>query len=170
MNNQDIKNIVDQVMKIIYTQVDTILKYMSTIKFGSENNVLQIDKKNGLWAGNADPTLAPFKISLAGVVTSGASTSTPTLLNSWVHYGAPYATPSYHKTADGTVVLNGFVKSGSSGVVFTLPVGYRPSSQLIFTVVSNGVFGRVDVGTDGNVTGIVYSNVSLSLDGINFRV
>lgn len=172
MNNQplDIKTIVDQVFVELSKQVDVILKYIKTIKFGSNNNVIQIDTQHGMWAGNADPDLAPFKLSLAGVVTSVTSISSPTLLNSWVNYGGTDATASYYKTLDNVVMLSGTVKSGSAGLIFTLPVGYRPSALRSFSIISNNAFGRVGVSSDGNVTAVVYSNLSLSLDGINFRV
>ena len=51
-----------------------------------------------------------------------------------------------------------------------LPVGYRPTARLLFTVNANNVFGRVDVLPSGEVMiATIASNAFLSLDGILFR-
>lgn len=99
------------------------------------------------------------------------SAGQPAFANSWVAYGAPYANPSFTKTADGFVQLHGVIKSGTVGLAaFTLPPGYRPTAPIPCAVVSNGAFGRVDVGSDGTVTPIApSSNVSVVLDQIRFK-
>lgn len=97
----------------------------------------------------------------------------PTFTNSWVIYGAPYAKAAYIKDANGWVHLLGVIKSGTLGQpAFTLPPGYRPQvAPGPFAVVSNGAFGRVDVGTDGTITPqSPSSNLSVVLDGIVFLV
>lgn len=75
----------------------------------------------------------------------------PTLLNSWVNYGAPFATAGYTKVGP-VVYLKGLVKTGAQGTtIFTLPGGYRPLEQHIIPVISNQLIGRMDIYTNGNV-------------------
>lgn len=96
----------------------------------------------------------------------------PAYQHSWTFYGAPYAKAAYIKDPMGFVRLIGVVKSGTIGSsAFTLPPGYRPAvAPGPFAVVSNGVFGRVDVGTDGTVTPqSPSSNLSVSLENIVFQ-
>jgi hypothetical protein len=100
------------------------------------------------------------------------NTGEPAFANSWTFYGAPYSKAAYIRTPDGWVRLTGVIKLGTVGSsAFTLPPGYRPAvAPGPFAVVSNGVFGRVDVGTDGTVTPISPSNnTSVSLEGITFK-
>lgn len=59
----------------------------------------------------------------------------------WSDYGATYGPPQYSKTRDGVVSLRGLAKkanvASSSGVICTLPVGFRPPTTLIFSVHCN---------------------------------
>jgi len=93
----------------------------------------------------------------------------PTLVNSWVNYSTTNSTVAYMKDTLGFVHLKGVVKSGTSGTVFTLPVGYRPLLPLT-------VSWTTDIGSGaGNVmnTGVIsISNFSVSLlsfDGMVFK-
>lgn len=93
-------------------------------------------------------------------------------VNSWANYGAPYSKAGYFKDPIGWVRLMGVIKTGTVGQpAFQLPPGYRPAvAPGPFAAVSNGVFGRVDVGTDGTVTPMSpSSNASVSLEGITFK-
>jgi hypothetical protein len=93
---------------------------------------------------------------------------TPLLINNWVDYGANnYSTTGYTITSSGVVLLKGLVKGGS-GVIFTLPTGYRPGAWLLFQNSSNNAAGRLDIGTDGTVNMSVGNNAWFSLDGISF--
>lgn len=99
-------------------------------------------------------------------------TGQPAFTNGWTFYGAPYQKAGYIKDPAGLVHLLGVIKSGTLGAsAFTLPPGYRPPvSPGPFAVVSNGAFGRVDVGSDGTVTPqSPSSNASVSLEGIVFQ-
>jgi hypothetical protein len=91
--------------------------------------------------------------------------------NSWVNGGAPYAAAAYTKTEDGWVRLRGAVKTGTIGqAAFTLPPGVRPASTSRHAVVSNSVFGIVDIDKSGNVIPqSPSSNALVSLDGIQFK-
>ena len=95
-----------------------------------------------------------------------------TMENSWVVYNAVnFANPEYYMDKLGRVHLQGLIKSGTvpSGAT-TLPAGYRPATNRIFTVVTNGTLCWVDV----QASGVVYihagcTNTFLSLDGISFK-
>ena len=88
--------------------------------------------------------------------------------NSWVNYGGVYAQARYRKDGQGFVHLSGVIKSGTMGAsAFTLPVGYRPSLQLIFPAAS-GSTTRVDVLPDGPVIPTTGTAASCALDAIVF--
>lgn len=95
----------------------------------------------------------------------------PAFANSWANYGAPYDNAAFMLSPDGLVRLHGVIKSGTVGsAAFTLPPAYRPNSLQSLGTLSNGVFGRVDVDTSGNVTPTApSSNASVVLDGLWFK-
>lgn len=108
-------------------------------------------------------TLRPVKPRLEGF-------NAPTLLNSWVNFGGTRNPVGYYKDQNSRVYLRGVIKSGVVGsAAFTLPSGYRPANAEIFSVVSNDLFGAVNVLSTGDVTPAIGSNVYFSLDGISFR-
>lgn len=76
----------------------------------------------------------------------------------------------YYKDATGRVQVRGRVAGGGAGaVVVTLPVGYRPTSNLEFTMRSGVNISAVTVGTGGVLT--VSANLaSASANGINLDV
>jgi prepilin-type N-terminal cleavage/methylation domain-containing protein len=112
-------------------------------------------------------------LNSAGASGYGTSTVTVplwtsfTLQNGWVDYSPPYASAAYTKTTGGVIMLKGLVKSGS-GVIATLPPGYRPSLLIMFENSTNSAGGRVDIYPDGRVNMAVGSNAWYSLDGIAF--
>ena len=109
---------------------------------------------------------------LQRAISSQEGVNAPTLLNGWVNFGGVETPAGYYKDTSGRVHLRGFIKSGTAAadtVLFTLPIGYRPSVAINFAVVSNNAFGYIDILASGNVRFQVGSNVSLSLDGISFR-
>lgn len=105
----------------------------------------------------------------------------PELGNRWVHFGGPYNRVGFFKDSCGVVHLRGLIKSGAFSSpngdkpLFTLPGGYRPASQELHAVTSNGSnntnpkLGRVDIMPDGKVFVVGGNNGWLSLDGISFR-
>ena len=90
---------------------------------------------------------------------------------SWVNYGSGFAAAAYSKNSEGMVKLKGLIKSGTVGsAAFTLPAGYRPTSQLLFSTPSNGTMGRTDVTSAGLVTpNSPTNNTWVCLDPIYFR-
>ena len=76
---------------------------------------------------------------------------TPTLNGSYTSYGAPYGPIKYRKIGN-IVNIQGIISNASVGVVFTLPVGFRPDRQLIFyPSVSGGGISRLDIRQNGDV-------------------
>lgn len=98
----------------------------------------------------------------------GSGGGEPAFLNSWVNFGSDHAVAAFYKQPNGWVRLKGLVKSGSS-TIFTLPVGYRPPFDAVFTSVSNGTECMIRVDTSGNVSKpIGGSNVYVSLADVTF--
>ena len=91
----------------------------------------------------------------------------PTFTNSWVNFGGTRETAGYYKDRD-RVYLKGSIKNGTlSTAAFTLPSGYRPAADLVF---SRGTLGAVVIGSNGAVTIVYSANTDVPLDGIGFRV
>lgn len=99
--------------------------------------------------------------------------------NVWVNIGGIWARAGFTKDAQGVVHLKGLIGNGivaSNTMIFNLPVGYRPSENRVFDVLTfDGTIvktGRVDVRVNGNVnTGNGVNNLStvwVSLEGISF--
>lgn len=113
-----------------------------------------------------------FVIANLPAPVSVGAWKTPTLLNSWADYGAPFAPTGYCVDTLGIVRLRGVVKSGTVGAstpIFTLPSGFIPPYESMFAVQSSGAIGRVDIDASGNVIVYVGNNAYVSLDGISFR-
>jgi len=97
----------------------------------------------------------------------------PTLNPGWqnytVLYGGDFNGAGFCKDIIGFVHLRGLIASAlSSGVAFSLPVGYRPSGTGIYAARVLGATGRVDVRPNGEVYGADVAGW-VSLDGITFR-
>lgn len=92
----------------------------------------------------------------------------------WTDYGAGFTGVSYWRDALGLVHIRGLAQTAVAraiGVtIFTLPAGFRPAAQEIFTMQGPGGLVRVDVAAAGNV----YLQTALnaldwvSLSGIKF--
>lgn len=112
-------------------------------------------------------------VAVAGVVETEAFIA-PTLLNSFTNYGSGYASAGYYKDKMGIVHLHGLVQHVGEPdglVIFTLPVGYRPSTsgELIFMSYNADTLGRVDVMANGNVVMSLGIPGWFSLNEITFR-
>lgn len=94
----------------------------------------------------------------------------PTFLNGWANLGSTHQPAGYRKDEDGVVHIVGTVQSGTApGVIFNLPAGFRPANLMIFTVISNGAIGRVDININGDVELVAGNNTYVALQGISFR-
>lgn len=149
-----------------------------TVTSGGGYNKIQGAFLPGTYFVVTDPSMvcqiADCFTSAAGILSTknffAIDVTAPTLINSWVNFGGSSKAAGYWKDRNGTVRLEGMVKSGTSGTVaFVLPVGFRPSGLLIMPVVSNDLFGFIQIATTGNVT-LTGSTTYVSLEGISFRV
>lgn len=95
------------------------------------------------------------------------------LQNSWVNYGGAYSVAQYRK-AHGVVELQGLIKDGTTTngtIIGSLPEGFRPNGELIFTQLFSGggsCWARIKPGGDIDIY-YVTSNAWLSLCGITFK-
>jgi hypothetical protein len=109
---------------------------------------------------------------LLSTVTPTAWTAV-TFQNSWANYGSGWQTAQYRKIGD-IVYLRGLIAGGASATTaFTLPVGFRPPSSLLFAVDKETLtHGRLDVLSSGNVapSWLAGSSAYFGLDGIQFSV
>lgn len=99
------------------------------------------------------------------------STGNAQFQNGWVNFGGANASASYYKDPFGIVHVKGTVKSGTlNATIFTLPPGYRPQEDEIFSAVQNGLFVPIVVHPDGTVVPFANTtNVYVTISGITFR-
>jgi len=87
-------------------------------------------------------------------------------------YSTLYHSARYRKK-NGVVYIEGMVKGGTATdelVLFTLPIGYRPTKRIILnTFRANGI-QRTDVESNGNVRCYKYNPGWTSISGISFLV
>jgi hypothetical protein len=124
-----------------------------------------------------NPTIAAGAVTSAKLAPLEAAHA-PTNLNSlYGSGGSGYEEIGYQRDPYGFVRLQGRVRNlsggGLSGVMFTLPAGYRPASSRTFAaIINSGTAGRLDVFSDGEVvlqgTPIPAAGTT-SLDGMEFR-
>jgi len=75
---------------------------------------------------------------------------TPTFVNSWADFNALYA----KDVTNGVVYMKGLVKGGSNTInttIFTLPVGMRPSTDILLSSSTNGGSGAIQILKTGDV-------------------
>jgi hypothetical protein len=137
----------------------------------SDRYIVRGNNLNGNATGSASDGGTGTNKKVGGNIGYEPPIIAPTLINSWVNFGGSYVTAGYWKDDNGTVHLQGLIKSGTPipGLAFTLPVGYRPATWEIFTVASNAALGVVEVQSTGGVNISSGSNVNLSLSGISFK-
>lgn len=91
-------------------------------------------------------------------------------VNAWTNYGGEYNPVQYYKDTDGFVHIRGLATGGAFGgtIMFTLPVGYRPSHRVLKGTIASDAIARVDVQANGNVLAMTGSGW-VSLDEIIFQ-
>jgi len=124
-----------------------------------------------LWmTSNVSTTYCSFEMMFVEV-GAAVSWTTLTFQNSWVQYPG-FSPATFTKFPDGMVKVKGLITNGTvtpGTVIATLPVGYRPSSSLIFAVAAANAVGRIDINGDGTIVAMNYiSNNWTSLDSISF--
>lgn len=100
-----------------------------------------------------------FELIGTNVIDTPESWHNLGLVNSWATLGG--LTPQYRINVAGDVVVRGRVSSGTTGVIGTLPVGYRPTQLFDVALKSNGDAASVSwlqVSTAGVIT--VVGNVA----------
>ncbi|MCB9224534.1 MAG: hypothetical protein H6582_10185 [Crocinitomicaceae bacterium] len=95
----------------------------------------------------------------------------PTLNAPFTNYGGAYRNMGYYKQGDRVYFQGLGNNANPTGIIFNLPVGYRPSHRIILTTYAGGNVARIDVETNGDVfywagPGGVY----FTLDGLSFRI
>lgn len=94
------------------------------------------------------------------------------LQNSWVNYGENYAPAGYRMSPGSLIQLRGVIRSGTvgeDGVIFELPVGYRPAYRTQAAALSTYcASGRMEICPDGRVIALNVENEFLSIDTISF--
>jgi hypothetical protein len=121
------------------------------------------------------PALYDVDTATVTADVTGYDWAAPSLLNSWVNFGSPFHDAQYCRRG-GVVRIRGVVKlgtisTGSTGNIFVLPAGFRPTAEMIFTTLANNGIARVELLTDGSVrANAMASNAYLSLDNISFIV
>lgn len=78
----------------------------------------------------------------------------PAYENSWAVYSDSNWIPaSFRKDENGIVHMQGLVARATTSTlpIFTLPVGYRPSTNIIFATVGTSAFVEIRVLSNGQV-------------------
>lgn len=89
-----------------------------------------------------------------------------TLSGSWTTAGG--RTVGYYIDPYGRVHIRG-AATGGTGVIFTLPTGYRPDQAGFFACYQGGI-AEVAVQTNGDVEVTAAGTGAVSLDPISFRI
>lgn len=121
----------------------------SQVLIDSDVDTLQIDAGTTI-------VLHPINATVPGG-TAAETWHTASLNANWSEFvPATYGHVQYKLLPDGHVHLRGIASRGTGAgtAIFTLPAGYRPTSQLLFacSAGSGTAVGDVRVGTDGVVT------------------
>jgi len=130
--------------------------------------------------GSAFFTMSWMRYSIAaqaneGWTQVGSGAPAAAFQNSWQNFGATFNNAEYRLYGTDEVQIRGLVKTGANGtVIFTLPVGLRPTSTLHFNADMNSAqHALVRVLTDGTVVAhganvaayLSLSNISFSISG-----
>jgi hypothetical protein len=90
----------------------------------------------------------------------------------WANYANGWTSVAYRKDSQGVVWLSGLSnRTGGTGLIGTLPVGYRPARTQIFkSIQTTDSITRIDVNADGTVNSLdTLGNGYHNLNGIKFR-
>lgn len=139
----------------------------TSIKAGLDVSALGTTYSARLWSDNASVEMTGSALMLRGStvnVSVNGGTSFPledtqwtnaTLGAAWTNYGGGYASARYRRV-NNVVYVQGLIKASSATAsnttMFTLPAGYRPSANIIFSSrAAGGVQFRLDVQSAGAV-------------------
>jgi hypothetical protein len=135
------------------------------------NRVVEMVRRAGQWfiLGHSDREGYGGKIDLEPLLVNGWKTYNEQNAVSWDRFAQPRA----QRLHSGIVVLSGLVAGGSTATdtaILTLPVGYRPDTDMLFPVNNADTAKVVRVKANGEVQVQSSSWVSgyASLDGIAY--
>lgn len=129
---------------------------------------------NSAWTttSSAVDFIIGYNWNLGGATLPVTTWQTPGLLNTFGLQNANYYTAQFIKDKDGFVTFRGNLINGAAGtVIFSLPVGYRPLSNMTFATSSTAGPGgsSVEVRSTGDVVCITRdSGGGTGLNGIRF--
>lgn len=168
--------------------IEAVNRGVSTIFSNTSNNDLAIytatsNQRIHLGCGtggNSAMTITGSNVNVSGTLAVTAMTPLNWILvtnfqNNWTNFGIGNMSAAYSIDEKGIVRLRGLVKNGGNNTIFTLPVGMRPTTEMIFCCISNNG-ANAYLPSDVRVTpaGSVQMNYGygfwLSLDGINFSI
>ncbi len=109
-------------------------------------------------------------LSLSGITFSTAPGTAIPLVNGWKPEGGAWARPTASRQGD-MVTLSGTIKGGKWGHLATLPTGFQPPKQLVFSANNHEHSARVDVKENGQIVWVAggKSHGWVSLAGISFQ-
>ena len=120
------------------------------------------------WAGYFE---GGVKVTGPTELTHNAWVSVTTFLGTWVNYGSQTQTVRYRKTPDGMVEIEGVLRAGSDGALFTLPPDYYSASYQRFAAISsNNTLASIIINTSGTVYVSNSDSTFLSVSGIRYYV
>lgn len=122
-------------------------------------------------AGTVNGTFVITNTFVPGGRIGESWANAPSFNTGWGNYGYGEQPAQYKKVGD-LVFLRGLVtrSSGSQTTIFTLPSGYRPSAYTRFAQPSDTGYGRIDVGTYGDVVFAAGGTGWICLDRIVFSI
>ena len=115
-------------------------------------SILNVDQ-----IGHSTSGTTAITIASDGTVTMPENDSgwiTATLNSPFTNYGGNFTDARYRKIGnivciDGLILING---ASNGSTIFTLPSGYRPTGQIMFTGWNgNAGHARIDITSDGDV-------------------
>lgn len=105
--------------------------------------------------------LGTANVTVSGQITKDAAWSTLSTNTGWAGYGGAYGPGRYRRLPDGSVAIRDLVNRtasttiASGEIVATLPIGYRPITQVqqnIFVGGSSGGSLSININTNGTIT------------------
>ena len=85
--------------------------------------------------------------------------------NGAANFGGGYRDCAY--ATDGVLLyFRGIANPGASGAIFTLPVGYRPSTNALMSAWQDAAIGPLEIQSDGVVNFYANPTTSASLEGL----
>jgi len=112
----------------------------------------------------------PHPDEALGLMIGSPRWQAPTLLNSWVNYGAGYTDAGFYRMPNGFVRLRGLLKLGVINTpMFTLPVGCRPATVQVVATIVNGALCYVEIRANGDVVPTNGVNNYVAIDNITFQ-